>query len=362
MKDFLKEYFIFSNRERRGLIVLLIIISILIAANILVNYQINKRPIDFSDFEKNIDAWYAADSGTSHIETSLFYFDPNTANRETLIALGIKDYVADNIISYRTKGGKFRDSNDLSRIYGLSPDCFERIKPYIRIETKSNKPQTPNWQKEQQNTIQLQEFDPNTADKNTLISLGFKPWVADNLIKYRNQGAVFKQKEDILKLYGIDSSFYNEIERYITIQDSFINHNSLIDTLLIDINTADALQLTQLRGIGPSYSERIIVYRDKLGGFTTVNQLYEVYGLKAETIEQIRNQIIINPTAINCININTADFTTLIKHPYLDKPEVQAILNYRAIIGNFTDKTQLRSEKVITPEVYQKISPYICTE
>ena len=359
MRNSFNEYFSFSRRERRGLIVLLIIIAGVIITNILVQHKLHSRAIDFSQYEKTIDNWYNSDSVGTQKSDSLFYFDPNTATIDELCALGLKNYVAKNIISYREKGGKFKNPNDLSRIYGLDETCFERILPYMKIKSGvSNTTQKHNKQ-----IKELHQFDPNTVSRDTLISIGFKPWLADNLIKYRSNGGVFKEKSDLGKLYGLDTSFYNKLKPYIQINDSFTTPSiSTTDSLIVNLNTADANELMKIRGIGPSYSERIITYREKLGGYVSYNQLLEVYGLDDEIIDKIKNHLIIDTNNIDCININTADFTTLIRHPYLNKQNVQAILNYRKLIGNFNNKSELLNQKVLIPEVYNKISPYLCTE
>jgi competence ComEA-like helix-hairpin-helix protein len=359
----IKEFFEFSKRERRGIIVLLCLILVLIVTNLVVNYRINKKQIDFSEFEKEIDEWYASDTAINISEVELFYFDPNTASREQFLQLGIPDFVADNIISYRKKGGKFKNPNDFARIYGLEPEIFDILHPYISIQQNSR-----NSYKQKSNTdteYELKDFNPNTASKNELLSIGFKPYIAGNLIKYRNSGAVFYKKSDLLKLYGMDSIFYIKIEPYIVIDTTNIISDieeDIDELLIIEINAAEANDLMKIKGIGAVYSDRIIKYRNLLGGFVSVNQLTEVYGINPETIDIIKNQIIIDSSLVNCININTADFTSLIRHPYIEKENVQAILNYRKLVGKFEDKSELLSQKVISEELYSKLSPYICVE
>lgn len=363
MNRFIREFFSFSKRERRGIIVLLCLILLLIITNIIVDYRINKKQIDFSEFEKEIDEWYASDTAINISEVELFYFDPNTASREQFLQLGIPEYVADNIISYRSKGGKFKNPNDFARIYGLEPELFDILHPYISIATQKRRSYKTTT--ENKTEYELKEFNPNTATKNELINIGFKPYLANNLIKFRSSGAVFYDKTDLLKIYGMDTLFFDKIEPYIFI-DTINLHSDNIEVvnenLLIEINSAEATDLIKLKGIGSVYSERIIKYRDRLGGFISVNQLTEVYGINPETIENISENIMIDTSLVTCININTADFTSLIRHPYIEKENVQAILNYRKLVGEFIDKSELLSQKVISEELYSKLSPYICVE
>lgn len=60
----------------------------------------------------------------------------------------------------------------------------------------------------------------------------------------------------------------------------------------IDINTAGAEQLTELKGIGPAIAQRIIEYREKNGSFASAEQLLEVKGIGPKTLEDIADQII----------------------------------------------------------------------
>jgi hypothetical protein len=68
----------------------------------------------------------------------LFKFDPNHASREELIKLGFPDRVANSMINYRLKGGKFKTPDDLRKIYGLSQDLANQLIPYAVIKDVSN--------------------------------------------------------------------------------------------------------------------------------------------------------------------------------------------------------------------------------
>ncbi len=52
----------------------------------------------------------------------------------------------------------------------------------------------------------------------------------------------------------------------------------------ININTANAEQLQELPGIGPTLAERIIAYRDKNGPFQTLSELTNVEGIGLEKL------------------------------------------------------------------------------
>ena len=60
---------------------------------------------------------------------------------------------------------------------------------------------------------------------------------------------------------------------------------------MININTADAVALTQLKGVGPKKAEAIVAWRQANGKFTSVEQLLEVKGIGAATLEANRAKI-----------------------------------------------------------------------
>ena len=58
---------------------------------------------------------------------------------------------------------------------------------------------------------------------------------------------------------------------------------------LVNINTANATQLTQLPGIGPAIAQKIIDYRTANGPFTSVDDLTKVPGIGAAKLAQIKS-------------------------------------------------------------------------
>jgi len=59
----------------------------------------------------------------------------------------------------------------------------------------------------------------------------------------------------------------------------------------ININTASADDLASLPGIGPSYAQRIVEYREKNGPFHKVEDLLNVRGIGEKTFERIRDRL-----------------------------------------------------------------------
>ncbi len=363
MKNFIKEYFNFSKREQNGMLVLFAILLVLIGANIFVSVHKSNQKVDFSDFETEIDSFLVYQQ-THFDDSELFAFDPNTATREDLLRLGLSPKSVNGIMNYRDKGYKFYKPEDIMRIRTLKPEEYETIKDYIVIEKSSygnNRQHNRDYSypDEDRNESQLFDFDPNTATKEELERLGFKTWQAENIVKYRSKGGRFKQPSDIAKMHGIDKDFAEKLMPYIKIESQ--SQTASYD-VLVNINTATETDFQKLKGIGEAYSRRIVAYREKLGGFVSVEQLREVYGMTDELYNSISANLKIGSEPIRTININTAYFKTLVSHPYIDSKTANAILSYRDFAKTIKSTDELVKQKAISQSEYDKISKYISVE
>ncbi len=128
---------------------------------------------------------------------------------------------------------------------------------------------------------------------------------------------------------------------------------------LLEINTCDSLSLVALPGIGPVLSARIIKYRNLVGGFWSVEQLKEVYGISAETYEKVSSMLYADTLKIRKIKINKASYRDLIRHPYLRKEEVGLILKYRDLQGGLKGSEELIKNNLVGAETIIRIRYYL---
>ncbi|HEV7781916.1 MAG TPA: helix-hairpin-helix domain-containing protein [Chitinophagaceae bacterium] len=224
-----------------------------------------------------------------------FYFDPNTLPPAEWKRLGLRDKTIATIQNYLTKGGKFRKPEDLQRIYGLFPDEYERIAPFIKIESagESNK---------------------------------YKKFVVKD-------PATYQPPKTFTGRYTI-----------------------------VDINTTDTTALIALPGIGNKLAARIINFRDKLGGFISINQVGETFGLPDSTFQKIKQYLKLSSTGIRKININTATIDELKAHPYIKYSLANPIIAYRNEHGWFLKVEDIKKVMTVTEELYNKIWPYLTIE
>jgi len=126
----------------------------------------------------------------------------------------------------------------------------------------------------------------------------------------------------------------------------------------IDINRADSVNLLPLPGIGPVFAGRIIRYRDLLGGYASVNQLQEVYGMSRETIDLITDRIVFDTTVLDKLDLNSATFRELLRHPYLEYEDVKALVNYREFAGTIESLRELQDNFILPDSVLNRVEPY----
>lgn len=214
------------------------------------------------------------------------------------------------------------------------------------------------------------DFNPNDVSYENLLKLGFKSYTANKIINARTKGFVFRTKKDLAKIYSIDTVLVKSLYAFIQLPETVIpKQNTYTKSTyekpvyqkpaLIDINSADTALFNRLPGIGNILSARIVLYREKLGGFNSLSQLSEVYGLKPEVLEKILPKITLDLSQIKLININTATISELSQHPYIKKRMAAIIVNYRNQHGLFSKPQDLLKTQVIQEQELEKFSAYL---
>lgn len=128
---------------------------------------------------------------------------------------------------------------------------------------------------------------------------------------------------------------------------------------VLNLNICDSASLVALPGIGPVLSSRIIKYRNLIGGYVSVDQLKEVYGLPEETFELISARVEADSLTIREIRINEWDYRQLIRHPYFERSEVSAILKYRELNGRISGIQEMIENNLVSVETAKRIRPYL---
>jgi competence protein ComEA len=217
--------------------------------------------------------------------------------------------------------------------------------------------------------ITLFEFDPNTLNAQGWKKLGLSDRMIRTIQNYVSKGARFRKPADLQKIYGFSEQDYERLAPYIRIaviekpKREYVKEKMAKAALReIEINTADTTAWIALPGIGSKLANRIVHFREKLGGFYSIEQVGETYGLPDSTFQLIKSRLTCAPGAIQKININTADVNALKQHPYIKWPVANAIVQYRQQHGAYQSVEDLQQIAILTPELYQKIAGYLKVE
>lgn len=128
---------------------------------------------------------------------------------------------------------------------------------------------------------------------------------------------------------------------------------------IIELNTADTIDLRALPAIGPWLARKIVEYRERLGGFRHAEQLLEVYRLTPGKLDTILPFITIDTLAVSRIDVNTITAEELMKHPYLSRSQARGLMAYRDKHGRFGTLTDLKKCLLIDEKTFEKVCDYM---
>lgn len=360
-KQLMQDYFTFSRNERKGITILLVIIFLLAVANKVIFYFETPATIDTNLLNIPVTEDYRAnDVNRQGDQNKLFSFNPNTIDRDALDSLSLPDQVKRNMLRYREKGGRYYSENDFRKTYGITDSIFRLVEPFLVFEKQ--KIQKIQSTKEKKVESELFNFDPNTSTDQEFARLGLSEKQVQTIRNYQSKGGSFKKKADFLKIYGITPVQQNTLFPYILIAEKENverDKKAEINFVKIEINGTDTIELKRLPGIGNKLLKRIVKYRDLLGGYYTVAQLKEVYGMSEHDFQQIEAMIKIDTAKIHKLDLNFADWNELAKHPYIEKNSARQIIKFRTKYGSIDQPSVLRDSQLINPKEYLRLKPYL---
>ncbi len=239
--------------------------------------------------------------------------------------------------------------------------------------------------------VELSPFDPNEADYEELRRCGVPPRIAAGIIRWRSYGKVYRIKEEMALVSGMDDSLYAALKPYIVISEKYAaaprektdepseRHRSesasrpaadeapRLEPFAID--TASAAYLAAI-GFSPRQAEVIVRYREASGGIRNEEQFRKCYVVSDRMAERLLPYIVFTekpaaedavptPTAPERIEINSADSAALRSVVGIGEKSVAEIMRYRELLGGFSSVEQLAELKCVTESNYERILPQI---
>ena len=326
----------FTRSDRRALLLLFVGIVALWGGVLLDRWLLQPAPGLVTLDEVLMDTLDLAAASSSPSASSSYYavpvttpetfpFDPNTADSTTLLRLGLSPWQVRNIYRYRARGGRYHRPEDFQRLYGMTPELWQRLAPKIRISKE----------------FQYYSSIPDGSTPGRPTSDSSRQGGASSR---SHEGAVAQLRSSRTDAGGGYSKF--------------------TELTPVDLNTADSTLLKRIPGIASYRARQILRYRDRLGGFISIDQLAEIENFPAE---ELRVWFIVDTAArrpdgmpaVRRLNVNTATVGQLGRHPYIGYARARAIDDYRRLYGTIHSLEELRLLPDFTDEVRRRIEPYV---
>ncbi|GAB4092449.1 ComEA family DNA-binding protein [Flaviaesturariibacter terrae] len=319
-KRVLADYFTFAKKDRLAAILLAAVVGALLAApSFFPDRPLSLQPLPDSllrrpadslrsdgyrqdDPERRYRSRYPKTEGDRDAwqRAPLFAFDPNSLDAAGWARLGLPARTVQTILKYRDRGGRFRQPDDLRKIWSLPPGFVDRVLPFIRLPEKD--------------------------------AAGFAA-TAGGPRSYPQAG----DRAGPRKRWA---------------------------PAPISINEADSAAWEALPGIGAKLAGRIVRYRERLGGFGSVEQVGETWGVPDSTFQKIKPLLKADGGAagVRKLNLNSASKDELKNHPYIRWKYANAIVEYRERHGKFGSVEELRRLLILPDSTLKRLLPYLSVE
>lgn len=337
---------LFSDREIRAVAIFLPLAGLLLTALVLV------RPKADPEAARRVEQRMEQRRDSVRLAP----FDPNTADRDELLALGLSNFEAVSLLKYRAAGKVFRIPEDLTLCYGISDSLYRRLEPYVRIGRKyAIAPRAYRTGRILPDPMPASPFRIDTVSARYLHAIGaLSKRQAESFVRWRDLHGIY-DLEELRECYVVSDSVAAALAPYVI----FPERQPLPVEQPVELNTADSATLRRVSGIGERTVTAIMRYRERLGGFCRVEQLAEVPGVTERNYERILKQIYCDSCEIRKIDINFAGPKTLGRHPYIAPQTLRRILKQRQLKGGWSTAEELIEEHIMTREEAARLAPYL---
>lgn len=215
----------------------------------------------------HLNVYHPIDTITS-LPTKLFVFNPNTIDKNGLQTLGLNELQVRQWIAYRKAIGKFRELKQIKKIYAMDDSTFERLLPYIQLESVQHKNL-----KQQPNSLSLDSLKTmerpkekhkvfiNSATETDWMKLkGIGPVFASRIVSYRSLLGGFHNTQQLREVYGLSDSLFQQIFTHLN-----------LDTIKLsttNINTQSVKQLAKHPYINWNIANSLVQMREQHGCFS----------------------------------------------------------------------------------------------
>ena len=259
--------------------------------------------------------------------SDLHPFDLNIASPDELLALGFSEREIRSVMNYRAKGGIYRTVEQMSKISGMTKGEYDRLAPYFYVSDEFRPASDFVTMPQKRRSYSSDYNRPRTANTRSNVPLP----------SYNSSGSTAPSA----------SSSVPSPPRY--------ESNQLKPGERIPLNASDTTALKRIPGIGAVRAKQIVDYREKLGGFVSVQQLDDLQNIPAD----VQAYLSFDHVPLRKININTLPINRLVMHPYITFYQAKAIKDYIQKNGPLKSLSQLSLNKNFTDTDIQRLEPYL---
>ncbi len=350
-----KDFFYYTRGEQRGIVILLFLIAVVFLIRITMPYwstpkELTQQELLFMAQIQAINDSVNQSEGLP-VQDSLFAFNPNTITSTELNKLGFSKYQQNAFLAYRKKIRSFKNINQIHRVYGLDSAFVQKLADSIIWDVKYK---ATSIEDRAESIIWIDFNKEDTAFyEQYIVSVAVK----DSVLKMLHDYTIVKS----LPLSKVKS--YSDEQLLAWLQNNkrekkWRNSKDVPTDLKIELNAADTLELKQLRGIGSVLSKRIINYRNSLGGFYSVEQLKEVYGISELLFEQIKEYVTVSEEGVKKFSLDKDSISVMSRHPYFKYKQVIVLVNHYRKEKSLKNSDVLNL-KVISEKEWEKMRHYL---
>ncbi len=286
MKRMLSALAGFSRMERLALAVFSLLLIILLVIRFTISVWVKPKPADAALQQRMALAyneWKAANAnpGTDALAQpsesfALFPFDPNTLDSAGFIRLGMPPRAVKGLLKWR-KWKRFNKPEDLKPLYNLPEEVYARLEPYIRIEGaaaeahgfKNSFPEIPA-------IIDLNAADSATLDRGLP---GVGAMLSHKILERRKALGGFLKVEQLLEVYKFPDTTFQKMKDKLRINPASVRK--------MNLNTATLLQMSTHPYIGEKTAKNILMFREGIKRYESIEQLRQVPLMNEEIYRKI---------------------------------------------------------------------------
>jgi DNA uptake protein ComE-like DNA-binding protein len=217
-------------------------------------------------------------------------------------------------------------------------------------------------------------FNPNFITDYKGYKLGMSVAEIDRLLSFRKENKYVNSPKEFQAVTKVSDSLLNVISPYFKFPDWVKDKKELKEyhkypntafakkekMVIIDINQATQEDLIKIYGIGDALSLRILKFKESLGGFVSMEQMNDIWGLSPEVVENLNTHFKVSTSPnVKKIDINNASIKELSLFPYFKYPISKNIVTFRSMNGDIKNIEDLTKIKGLSIDKAKIIALYL---